>query len=229
MGVALCGLVHARLERRCGAGRASRASGRRRHWPLPPDARLEARVDALLKRMTLEEKVGQTIQADIGSVTPDDVRRYRLGSILAGGNSKPAGRRTATPAQWQAEADAFYAASMDTSQGHVAIPILFGIDAVHGDNSTLGATLFPQNSALGATRDPALLRAIGAATAEEVRATGLNWSFAPTLAVPQDDRWGRTYEGYSEDPRRRRRLCRRDGARACRARSAPRRSSIART
>lgn len=170
-------------------------------WPLSPDARLEARVDTLLSRMTLKEKVGQTIQADIGSVTPGDVRTYRLGSILAGGNSKPGGRRTATPAQWLAEADAFYAASMDTSHGHLAIPVLFGIDAVHGDNSTLGATLFPQNSALGATRDPALMQAIGAATAAEVRATGLNWSFAPTLAVPQDDRWGRAYEGYSEDPR----------------------------
>lgn len=158
-------------------------------------------MDALLSRMTVEEKVGQTIQADIGSITPEDVRRYRPGSILAGGNSKPAGRRTATPAQWQAEADAFYAASMDTTKGHLAIPILFGIDAVHGDNSTLGATLFPQNSALGATRDTALVQAIGEATAQEVRATGLNWSFAPTLAVPQDDRWGRTYEGYSEDPR----------------------------
>lgn len=170
-------------------------------WPLPPDAALETRVDSLLGRMTLEDKVGQIIQADIGSVTPDDVRKYRLGSVLAGGNSKPGGRRTATPAQWQAEADAFYAASMDTSGGHLAIPVLFGINAVHGDNSTLGATLFPQNSALGATRDPELMRAIGAATAAEVRATGLNWSFAPTLAVPQDDRWGRTYEGYSEDPK----------------------------
>jgi len=170
-------------------------------WPLPPDPALEARVEALLTRMTLEEKVGQTIQADIGSVTPEDVRRYRLGSILAGGNSKPGGRRTATPAQWQAAADAFHAASIDTRGGHLAVPVLFGVDAVHGDNSTLGATLFPQNSALGATRDPDLIRAIGAATAQEVRATGLNWSFAPTLAVPQDDRWGRAYEGYSEDPR----------------------------
>jgi beta-glucosidase len=101
--------------------------------------------------------------------------------------------------QWQAAADAFYRASMDT-HGGVAIPVLFGVDAVHGDNDTLGATLFPQNSALGATRDPALVRAIAVATAEEVRATGVNWAFAPTLAVPQDDRWGRTYEGYSENP-----------------------------
>ncbi len=169
-------------------------------WPLPPDARLEAKVRALLDKMSVQDKVGQIIQADIGSVTPTDVRKYRLGSVLAGGNSKPAGRRTADPSQWQTEADAFYRASMDTAGGHLAIPVLFGIDAVHGDNGTLGATLFPQNSALGAARDPALVRAIGTATAEEVRATGLNWSFAPTLAVPQDDRWGRTYEGYSENP-----------------------------
>ena len=169
------------------------------HWPFARDAKLEARVQALLHKMTLEQKVGQIIQADIGSVTPEEVRKYHLGSVLAGGNSKPGGRRTADAAQWQAAADAFYRASMDP-RGGVAIPVLFGIDAVHGDNATLGATLFPQNSALGATRDPALVRAIGAATAEEVRATGLDWAFAPTLAVPQDDRWGRTYEGYSENP-----------------------------
>ena len=168
-------------------------------WPFARDAKLEARVQALLHRMTVEEKVGQIIQADIGSVTPQDVRSYHLGSVLAGGNSKPGGRRTADAAQWQAAADAFYRASMD-ARGGVAIPVLFGIDAVHGDNATLGATLFPQNSALGAMRDPALVRAIAAATAEEVRATGLDWAFAPTLAVPQDDRWGRTYEGYSENP-----------------------------
>lgn len=172
----------------------------RASWPFAADATLEARVQGLLKKMMVPDKVGQIIQADIGSVTPADVRKYRLGSVLAGGNSKPGGRRTADPAQWQAEADAFYRASMDTAGGHLAIPMLFGIDAVHGDNGTLGATLFPQNSALGATRDLALVRAIGAATAEEVRATGLNWSFAPTIAVPQDDRWGRTYEGYSENP-----------------------------
>ena len=170
------------------------------HWPFARDATLEARVQALLRKMTVEEKVGQIIQADIGSVTPDDVRTYHLGAVLAGGNSKPGGRRTADPAQWQAAADSFFHASMDTRDGGMAIPVLFGVDAVHGDNDTLGATLFPQNSALGAMRDPALVGAIAAATAEEVRATGINWAFAPTLAVPQDDRWGRTYEGYSENP-----------------------------
>ncbi|WP_426662093.1 glycoside hydrolase family 3 N-terminal domain-containing protein [Rhodanobacter aciditrophus] len=171
------------------------------HWPLPSDAVLERRVHALMAKMSVEDKVGQLIQADIGSITPAQMRRYHLGSILAGGNSKPGGGRFAMVAQWKALADAFYRAAMDTSGGHVAIPPLLGIDAVHGDNGTIGATLFPQNSALGNAHDPALMRAIGAATAAEVRATGFNWSFAPTLAVPQDPRWGRAYEGYSQDPR----------------------------
>jgi beta-glucosidase len=171
-------------------------------WPLPSDAALEQRVAALMAKMSVEEKVGQLIQADILSVTPDDVRHYHLGAILAGGNSKPKGALTATVAQWQALSESFYRAAMEPQPGHVAIPLLFGIDAVHGHNNAVGATLFPQNSALGATNDPELIRQIGAATAAEVRATGINWSFAPTLAVPQDVRWGRSYEGYSQDPRR---------------------------
>ena len=170
-------------------------------WPLPKDAALEQRVAALMAKMSVEDKVGQLIQADILSVTPDDVRKYRLGSILAGGNSKPGAKLTVTAEQWKALADAFDRAAMDTSGGHPAIPLLFGIDAVHGHNNTVGATLFPQNSALGSARDPELIREIGAATAAEVRATGINWTFAPTLAVPQDLRWGRAYEGYSQDPR----------------------------
>ncbi|HET6554739.1 MAG TPA: glycoside hydrolase family 3 N-terminal domain-containing protein [Dyella sp.] len=169
-------------------------------WPLGKDAALEQRVATLMSKMSVEEKVGQLIQADILSVTPEDVRKYRLGSILAGGNSKPDGRLLANAEQWKALADAFHRAAMDTSGGHVAIPLLFGVDAVHGHNGTVGATLFPQNSALGATRDPELMREIGEATAEEVRATGLNWTFAPALSVPQDVRWGRSYEGYSQDP-----------------------------
>jgi beta-glucosidase len=169
-------------------------------WPLPPDPALEARVKVLLAKMSVEDKVGQMIQADIKSVTPDDVRKYRLGSILAGGNSKPNGQQTATTKQWQQLSDAFYRASMDTSGGRLAIPVLFGIDAVHGHNNLVGSTLFPQNSALGNTRDPELIHEIGAATARELRASGINWTFAPTLTVPQDGRWGRAYEGYSENP-----------------------------
>lgn len=168
--------------------------------PLPPDPALEARVQALLAKMSVEDKVGQMIQADIKSVTPDDVRKYRLGSILAGGNSKPNGQQTATTAQWQQLSDAFYRASMDTSGGRLAIPVLFGIDAVHGHNNLVGSTLFPQNSALGNARDPQLIRQIGEVTARELRASGVNWTFAPTLTVPQNGRWGRAYEGYSENP-----------------------------
>ncbi len=169
-------------------------------WPLAADPALEKRITDLMAGMTVEEKVGQLVQGDIASVTPDDVRRYRLGSILAGGNSDPGGRYDASPAEWLALADAFYDASMDTSKGGKAIPLLFGIDAVHGQSNIVGATLFPHNIGLGATRNPELLRQIGGITALETRVTGMEWTFAPTVAVPQDDRWGRTYEGYSESP-----------------------------
>lgn len=169
-------------------------------WPLPVDPALEQRIGALMATMTTEEKVGQIIQGDIASITPDDVRKYRLGSILAGGGSDPGGKYNAPARDWLALADAFWAASMDTSGGGKAIPIIWGIDAVHGQSNIVGATLFPHNIGLGATRDPALVREIGRITAAETRATGMEWTFAPTVAVPQDDRWGRTYEGYSENP-----------------------------
>jgi beta-glucosidase len=170
------------------------------HSPLPADPALEARIHALLARMSVEDKVGQMIQADIKYVTPDDVRQYRLGSVLAGGNSKPPGQPFPVASQWQALSDAFYRASMDTSNGGLAIPVLFGIDAVHGHNNLVGSTLFPQNVGLGATRDPQLLHDIGEVTAQELRASGISWTFAPTLTVPQDVRWGRSYEGYSQNP-----------------------------
>ncbi len=169
-------------------------------WPLAADPALEKRITDLMAAMTVEEKVGQLVQGDIASLTPDDVRRYRLGSILAGGNSDPGGRYDASPAEWLALADAFYDASMDTSKGGKAIPLLFGIDAVHGQSNIIGATLFPHNIGLGATRNPELLRQIGGITALETRVTGMEWTFAPTVAVPQDDRCGRSYEGYSESP-----------------------------
>ncbi len=175
--------------------------------PIAPDAKLEARITTLVAAMTLEEKIGQMVQADLGSITPDEVRKYRLGSVLAGGNSDPGGKYDATPAQWRALADAYHAAALDTPAGgkpgaHQAIPLLLGIDGVHGNSNVVGATLFPHNIGLGATRDPALLRKIGAAAAAEIRATGFDWTFAPTVTVPQDVRWGRTYEGFSADPRR---------------------------
>jgi beta-glucosidase len=168
--------------------------------PLPRDAALEARVQELVARMSVEQKVGQVIQGDIGSTTPEDVRKYHLGSVLAGGNSDPGGKYNAPATDWLKLADDMHAASMDTRDGRVAIPVLLGIDAVHGHNNVVGATLFPHNIGLGAANDPELVRKIAAATALELRATGFEWTFAPTVTVPRDDRWGRTYEGYSEDP-----------------------------
>ena len=165
------------------------------------DAKTESRITTLLKRMSLEEKVGQMIQADTASIKPEDMRRYPLGSILAGGSSPPINapdRSAAGP--WIKTAQAFNAIAMEKRPGHEPIPIMFGIDAVHGNNNVVGATLFPHNSALGAAHDPDLIRRIGEATARETAAAGMDWAFAPTLAVPQNDRWGRTYEGYSEDP-----------------------------
>jgi beta-glucosidase len=125
------------------------------------------------------------------------VRKYRLGSILNGGGAFPNNDKHATVADWVALADGFYDASMD---GSPAIPIIWGTDAVHGHNNVIGATLFPHNIGLGATHDPDLIQRIGEITAVEVAATGIDWTFAPTVAVVRDDRWGRTYEGYSEDP-----------------------------
>jgi beta-glucosidase len=174
-------------------------------WPsvrpqLPPDPALERQVDALLAHMTLEQKVGQLIQGDITTLTPADLRRYPLGSVLNGGNSKPGGNTVAPPSAWLALANQYYLASMAPSHGPHPIPEFWGIDAVHGNNDVFGATVFPQNIGLGAARDPALMRLIGRATAREVRAIGLDWTFGPTLAVVSDDRWGRTYESYSQDP-----------------------------
>ncbi|WP_407353140.1 glycoside hydrolase family 3 N-terminal domain-containing protein [Luteimonas sp. R10] len=169
-------------------------------WPLAADPALENRIDALLATMTVEEKVGQIVQGDIDSITPEDVRKYRLGSILAGGGSDPGRRYNAPPQDWLDLADAFWEASMDTSGGGKAIPVIWGIDAMHGQSNIVGATLFPHNIGLGATRNPELLHEIARITAIETRTTGMEWTFAPTVAVPRDDRWGRAYEGYSEDP-----------------------------
>jgi beta-glucosidase len=174
-------------------------------WPrvastVPQDRRIEAKVAALLARMTLEQKIGQMVQADIRSVTPDDVRKFRLGSVLNGGGAFPGGNKHASVADWVAMADRFHDASMDTANGQLAIPIMWGTDAVHGHNNVIGATLFPHNIGLGAAHDPDLMERIGAVTAREVAVTGLDWTFAPVVAVARDDRWGRTYESYSEDP-----------------------------
>lgn len=185
-------------------GMAGSALAQPSAWPAtsgpPLDPALEARLDALLAGLSDEAMVGQVIQADIASITPDEVRRYGIGSVLNGGNSAPGGDVRATPADWLALADAFHAASVDPEAAHAGIPLLWATDAVHGHNNIRGATIFPHNIGLGATRNPDLIRAIGAATAREVRTTGMDWTFAPTLAVARDHRWGRTYESYSEDP-----------------------------
>jgi len=165
------------------------------------DARTEARVTELMARLSVEEKVGQLIQGDISNIKPEDLREYPLGSILAGGDSAPLGAPDRSPAPpWLATAKAFRAVSLEARPGHTPIPVMFGVDAVHGNNNIVGATLFPHNIGLGAMRNPQLIRQIGEATAREAAAVGIDWSFGPTLAVVRDDRWGRTYEGYSEDP-----------------------------
>ncbi|MHA6718074.1 glycoside hydrolase family 3 protein [Sphingomonas sp. RS6] len=165
------------------------------------DPATEKFVTDLMAKMTLEEKVGQMIQADIGSIKPEDLATYPLGSILAGGSSPPIGAPDRSPrGPWLATAQAFQKAALARKVGHTPIPIMFGIDAVHGNSNIVGATLFPHNVGLGAMRDPALMEKIGRATAEETAAVGMDWAFGPTLAVPQDERWGRAYEGYSEDP-----------------------------
>ncbi|RZM06508.1 MAG: 1,4-beta-D-glucan glucohydrolase, partial [Sphingomonas sp.] len=150
--------------------------------PIARDAGMEKRIDALMARMSVEQKVGQVVQGDIASITPDDVRRYHLGSVFNGGNSDPGGRYDAPARDWLALADAFWNASTSDDPKLPRIPAIWGIDAVHGHSNIVGATLFPHNIALGAMRDPALMRRIGAATAVEMRVTGIDWTFAPTIA-----------------------------------------------
>ncbi len=165
------------------------------------DAATEARIDALIAKMTIEQKVGQLVQADISTITPKDLETYPLGSILAGGNSGPNGNERSTAEDWAKLVGDFRAVSLRPQANGVAIPIIFGVDAVHGHNNIPGATLFPHNIGLGAARDPELLQRIGQVTAAEIAGSGIEWTFAPTLAVPQDLRWGRSYEGYSSDPK----------------------------
>jgi len=169
-------------------------------YPVVTPEEQEARIADIIARMTLEEKIGQLVQADLCCVTPDDVKTYHLGSILVGGNSGPYGNDLAPAPEWLRAADEFYAASVDTSDGGVGVPIIWGTDAVHGHSNIIGATIFPHNVGLGAMRDAELVERIGAATAREIRVTGQEWTFAPTVTVPQDWRWGRAYEGYSSDP-----------------------------
>jgi beta-glucosidase len=155
-----------------------------------------ARAELLLAQMTLEEKVGQMTQAERGAVSDDPglITTWRLGSLLSGANSPPTPN---TPEVWADMVDAFQARALQT---RLQIPLIYGVDAVHGHGNLVGATVFPHNIGLGATRDPDLVRAVEHVTAEETRATGPQWVFAPCLCVARDLRWGRTYESFGEDP-----------------------------
>ncbi|MYN38942.1 glycoside hydrolase family 3 protein [Duganella sp. FT109W] len=173
-------------------------------WPhvtsaVKQDARMEARIKEIVAGMTLAQKIGQMTQPEIKFSTPEDIRKYYIGSVLNGGGSWPQGNKHASAADWVKLADAYYDASMSTDM-KVQIPVIWGIDAMHGNSNMYGATLFPHNIGLGAAHDPKLVEAMAKTVAKAVRATGIDWVFAPTLAVVRDDRWGRTYESFSEDP-----------------------------
>lgn len=154
------------------------------------------RVDELLARMTLEEKIGQMTQAEQSALKDvGDIEKYFLGSLLSGGSSDP---KTGNGLQdWTDMYDTYQSHALKT---RLAIPLLYGIDAVHGHNNVLGAVIFPHNIGLGSTRNPKLVEEAARVTAKEVRATGINWTFAPCVTVPRDERWGRTYEGFGETP-----------------------------
>lgn len=155
------------------------------------------KVERLLGSMSLAEKIGQMTQPDRAHISPDQVREWYIGSILSGGGSVPGDN---LPADWVAMQQAYWEASMDDSNGRTAIPLMYGVDAIHGHNNVRNAVIFPHNIGLGAADDPALIERIAQITAREVLATGVDWTFAPTLAVARDSHWGRTYESYSEDP-----------------------------
>ncbi|XP_047308738.1 beta-glucosidase BoGH3B-like [Impatiens glandulifera] len=159
-----------------------------------PKEPLNIRLKDLMDRMTLEEKIGQMVQIDRSVASTDVMKNYFIGSVLSGGGSVPA--KQASPQVWINMVNEFQNGSMATRLG---IPMVYGIDAVHGNNNIYKATLFPHNVGLGATRDPDLVKRIGAATALEVRATGIQYAFAPCIAVCRDPRWGRCFESYSED------------------------------
>ncbi|KAL9250000.1 Beta-glucosidase BoGH3B-like protein [Drosera capensis] len=161
-----------------------------------PKKPLGARIKDLLSRMTLAEKIGQMTQIDRSVASTDVMKDYMIGSVLSGGGSVPAPQ--ASPEQWIEMVNEFQKGALATRLG---IPMIYGIDAVHGHNNVYKATIFPHNIGMGATRDPELVQRVGAATALEVRATGIPYVFAPCIAVCRDPRWGRCYESYSEDPK----------------------------
>jgi beta-glucosidase len=173
-------------------------------WPAltpahAPDAAMETRIARIVAGMTLAQKIGQMTQPDVRYISPEEVTQYYIGSVLNGGGAWPAMNKHATVAEWAALSDRYHDAALATDMA-VKIPLIWGTDAVHGHNNVSGATLFPHNIGLGAAHDSDLIERIGRATARQVRATGITWVFAPTLAVGENRRWGRTYESYSSDP-----------------------------
>jgi beta-glucosidase len=158
---------------------------------------ISQKAEALLSEMNLDQKVGQMTQAERMTLTPEDVMQYHLGGVLSGAGSSPGNN---LPEDWVSMNDAFWAASMTQDAQHMAIPLIYGVDATHGNCNVQGATLFPHNIGLGAANDPDLIRRVATITARELLATGVEWGFAPMLAVANDIHWGRTYESYSEDP-----------------------------
>jgi beta-glucosidase len=161
-----------------------------------PLASYDARAKELLSKMTLDEKIGQMIQAENTSLKdPNDIQKYFLGSILSGGSSDPQAGNSL-----QAWTDLYEQLQERAVSTRLGIPLLYGIDAVHGHNNLLNAVIFPHNIGLGCSRNPKIVQACARVTAEEVRASGIQWTFAPCVTVPRDERWGRTYEGFSEDP-----------------------------
>lgn len=160
----------------------------------PTQQTVESRVEELLAQMTLEEKIGQMTLVEKNSITPADVTAYHIGAVLSGGGGYP--RTGNTPEAWRDMVKEYQDAALQT---RLQIPLLYGVDAVHGHNNVKGAVIFPHNIGLGAANDPELMERIGQVTASEMIATGIYWNYAPVLAVPQDIRWGRTYEAYSQD------------------------------
>ncbi len=157
----------------------------------------ETDIESLLQRMTLSQKAGQMVQAERMAISPEEVKKWHIGSLLSGAGSCPGENR---PSDWIEMNQAYWAASSEWDEHHVGIPTLYAVDAVHGNSNVFGATVFPHNIGLGAARDPQLLSEVARATALEVLAAGIDWTLAPTLAVAQDFHWGRTYESYSSDP-----------------------------
>ena len=169
-------------------------------WSNPNACKLPNQSDLtnrILNNMTLEQKVGHVIMPEINSVTPEEVKKYQFGTILNGGGGFPNQNKNSSVQDWKNLSKSYYEAS-PVIDG-VRVPILWGTDAVHGHNNVIGATIFPHNIGLGATRNELLVRKIGNAVAKEVASTGIIWTFAPTVAVPKNDLWGRTYEGFSEN------------------------------